>query len=207
MTSLSAARVHEIMRDCLFHDDEPKTPRIEVQAVTTSFGFHPERLAKHKPEILQMLHDLPEPFQETSSSGGGSFLQACEDREGNQWAEHATMELLFAMGLAIGRVMSLFPRPMWQVLPGGVPVYVVRAEEKFDPMVKHVPSGYDAAQTPGDPNHVTKGLVEEAGGGDPGLGVGEDLALRKSDDPRRDPDFGIGDYTELERERNTNEGS
>jgi hypothetical protein len=38
---------------------------------------------------------------------------------------HATMEQLILLGVGIGKVKSLMPREMWDVLPGGMPYYVV----------------------------------------------------------------------------------
>ena len=88
-------------------------------------GFHPERIKTAAPEIAQMLNELPRPFH-VEGGGGWSFLQACQDRHGNQWTGmHRTMELLFLMGLALGKVKECLPREHWTILPGGVPYYTV----------------------------------------------------------------------------------
>jgi len=55
-----------------------------------------------------------------------SFLNACQDRNGNQWTDlHQRMEQLFVLGQAAGFVSCLLPRDMWAALPGGMPYYVV----------------------------------------------------------------------------------
>lgn len=61
-----------------------------------------------------------------SSGGGWTFLNACHDRHGNLWTGfHRRMEELFMLGLAIGKVHCLFPRDLWDALPGGMPFYMV----------------------------------------------------------------------------------
>lgn len=55
-----------------------------------------------------------------------SFLSACNDKHGKQWADlHLRMEQLFQLGLAIGKAECVFSRDMWEILPGGMPYYVI----------------------------------------------------------------------------------
>jgi len=68
---------------------------------------------------------LPEQFK-GSAGGGWSFLNACDDKHGNQWTDlHLRMEQLFQLGIGIGKVKCLMPRAMWSALPGGMPYYAV----------------------------------------------------------------------------------
>ena len=129
INGLTAERVEYIFMDCLFKDDElPAEEYIPAPGITSSVGFHPERVESYKDEIAKMLGELPDEFQETGG-GGMSFLNACNDKHGNQWTGmHETMEHLFQLGLAVGKVMCQMPREMWAILPCGMPYYVVRAD-------------------------------------------------------------------------------
>jgi hypothetical protein len=83
------------------------------------------KLADHGEQIAAMLLELPVEFRE-SGGGGWSFLNACMDRHGTLWTGmHATMAKLFALGQGTGMVTCQFPREIWDVLPGGVPYYVI----------------------------------------------------------------------------------
>lgn len=127
--TLNANRVNEIFTDCLFRDEElPPSEYVPAPGITTNVGFHPERVEGYRDEIAAMLDELPDDFQE-NSGGGMSFLNACNDKHGNQWTGmHQTMEQLFQLGLAVGKATCLMSRDKWDALPGGVPYYVVNAD-------------------------------------------------------------------------------
>lgn len=122
---LTAARVEEVFIDCLYKESEHTDNAIVAEGIVTTAGFHPERLESHRKDIEAMLAELPSEFQQ-AGGGGMSFLQACVDKNGNQWTgEHRTMEHLFQLGIGIGKVECLVPRKMWSAFPGGMPYYVV----------------------------------------------------------------------------------
>ena len=124
-TQLTAENVETIFAACLFKEGEDKEPKVEADGIMAKVAFHPTRLAGHKQQIEEMLKDLPDQFQE-KSGGGWSFLNACMDKQGNQWTGlHARMEKLFQLGLAIGKVQCQLPRELWSSLYGGMPYYVV----------------------------------------------------------------------------------
>lgn len=124
-TVLSADRVSQIFLDCLYKDGEDTSSHVKAEGITSTVGFNPDRLNSHKAEIEAMLGELPDEFKK-SGGGGMSFLNACNDKHGNQWTGlHRTMEQLFQLGIAIGKVECQLPREMWQALPGGMPYYVV----------------------------------------------------------------------------------
>ena len=124
-TVLNPEKVNAIFLDCLFRDGEDTTNHVAVEGVVRNIGFHPERLESHRAEIETMLAELPDEFKE-DGGGGMSFLQACNDKHGNQWTGfHQRMEQLFQLGGGIGKVKSLVPREMWPSLPGGMPYYVI----------------------------------------------------------------------------------
>lgn len=123
--SLNADRVSLIFLNCLFKDDEDTSSYVKAEGITGTVGFNPDRLNSHKAKIEAMLDELPDEFKK-SGGGGMSFLNACNDKHGNQWTGfHQTMEQLFQLGIAIGKVECLLPREIWHVLPGGMPYYVV----------------------------------------------------------------------------------
>jgi hypothetical protein len=122
---LSTAAVEKIFVDCLYKDDEiteGEVPEgcVKVEGIEMTVGFHPGRLEEHRDLITMMLAELPEEFKE-----GWSFLNACNDRHGNQWTSfHRAMDQLFMLGMAIGKVKCMAPRELWAVLPGGMPYYM-----------------------------------------------------------------------------------
>ncbi len=119
--------VNAVFMDCLFRDGEDTSKHVVAEGVTRNVGFHPERLKSHKAEIEAILAELSPEFHETGG-GGMSFLNACNDKHGNQWTGlHQRMEQLFQLGIGIGKVKCLMPREMWSALPGGMPYYVIMA--------------------------------------------------------------------------------
>jgi len=124
-TLLNPEFVQAIFNDCLFKPGEDTSNHVKAEGISCNIGFHPARLESHKDEIVAMLDELPDDFKE-SGGGGMSFLNACNDKHGNQWTGfHQRMEQLFQLGIGIGKVKLLMPREMWSALPGGMPYYVV----------------------------------------------------------------------------------
>lgn len=122
---LNAKTVHSTFLRCLFKKGELTKNHIIVEGVQTKVWFNPERLKNQEPLIEKMLKDLPTEFQK-NSGGGMSFLNMCNDNEGNQWADlHKTMDELVTLGIATGKLSFLMPKEMWNSLPGGVPYLVV----------------------------------------------------------------------------------
>ena len=123
--NLSPQRVLTAYKACLFNDGEDTSNHIPVEGIMFSVGFHPGRLKMRTPEIAAMLRELPDEFK-VDQGGGMSFLDACMDRNGRLWTgDHATMDKLFQMGVAVGIAKCLLPREMWEALPGGMPYYSV----------------------------------------------------------------------------------
>lgn len=122
---LTANNVHETFMKCLFKDAEPQDNPVEGHGVMMLMGFHPGRLEENREKILSMLDGLPDNFKE-GQGGGWSFLNACNDKNGNQWADmHQTMDELVCLGLAIKAVKFQLPREMWDAFPGGMPYFSV----------------------------------------------------------------------------------
>jgi hypothetical protein len=126
---LTSENVNAILHDCLYKNGEDTTGHIRANGITVNVGFHPDRIALHKDEIIDMLMQLPEVFRK-SSGGGMSFLNACQDINDDQWTgEHCTMEALFLLGIAIDWVEFLLSREMWSAFPGGVPYVMIKDTE------------------------------------------------------------------------------
>lgn len=123
---LTSDNVTEIIRYCLFEDNESHDNAVIVDGLITKFGFHPERLKEKKDDIISMLSDLPDPFYE-KTGGGWSFLNLHETKSGEQWTGyHRKMEELVALGIAIDKAQFVLPKDMWKVLPGGMPYIMIK---------------------------------------------------------------------------------
>lgn len=129
---ISADRVEEILRDCLYRPDEmaegDEVPEgtVIVEGIINTFGFHPQRLESHRGEVRDMLMNLPTQFRQ-SEDGGWSFLNACQDRNDVQWTGlHRTMDHLVVLGIGLSLADWSLPRDIWSALPGGMPYFVVK---------------------------------------------------------------------------------
>ncbi len=120
---LTAENVNLVVKECLAEEAEGEGITV-VNAVVHKVAFKEDKLKERRDDIHSMLKQLPDSFQ-SDGGGGMSFLNACNNNEGNQWTGlHLTMEMLFAMGLAIGVVRDCVP-DMQDILPGGMPYFAV----------------------------------------------------------------------------------
>jgi hypothetical protein len=121
---LTPQAVEDLTAKCLHTDDESLDGAIRVEGIAHTYAFHPGRIAENTSVIAELLAELPDEFQ-ASKGGGWSFLNACNDRHGEQWTGlHLHMERLFCLGIAADKARWLMPREMWEHLPGGIPVRV-----------------------------------------------------------------------------------
>ena len=130
----TAEQIKEIIMDCLYMDEEiteGETPKdaVMVKGIVRNFGFHPGRLESHREEVKAILNQMKPEFH-ANQGGGWSFLNLCEDKDGNLWAEHPTMEELIVLAMGLGMARYCLPREAWEVLPGGVPYIVFDTEGK-----------------------------------------------------------------------------
>lgn len=113
-------------------EEEPKVSIAEggdavlVEGVQLVAGLSFERCWGNRQEVWSMLGQLPRQFM-LGIGGGWSFLNACETAQGDQWGEHADVDRLICLGLALGAVEFALPREAWPVLPGGMPYFAVKA--------------------------------------------------------------------------------
>lgn len=124
---INPAIVESLFLGCLFTDeDKPITHYMLAEGIGCKVGFHPERLRSTDCAVRTLLANLPTQFFE--KTGGWSFLNMGNDKEGNQWTGlHRTMEQLLLLGLALGRISYCLPREAWAIYPGGMPYLVILA--------------------------------------------------------------------------------
>lgn len=121
-----AERVQTITLECLYKSEElddgkPPPDAVLSQGVVKGFGFHPGRLQAKKAEVLQLIKEIVADSFLKRGGQGYSFLELCVDRNGQQWAEHPTMEELFCLAQGLGLAGFCVPRDMWHMFPGGMP--------------------------------------------------------------------------------------
>ncbi len=73
---------------------------------------------------------MPEEFHENNPSGGWTFLNLCNDKNGNQWGEHRNMEELVCLSIALNMGKYLMPKVLWGSLPGGMPYISFNTEKQ-----------------------------------------------------------------------------
>lgn len=128
---LTPQAVMDTVHAALFTNDEVASfsgqappGAVVVEGVMKTFAFHPERLAAVKPQIIELIAQLPEPFF-SDAGGGWSFIEMCHTRDGRLWTgDHRIMDdlLCLALGTDLGRFCAA--REFWPHLPGGE-AYVV----------------------------------------------------------------------------------
>ncbi len=122
---LTTQNVREVLDKCFFTKEEADAKPTDYkvgEGVKMKLGFHPERLKANEENITSMLSQLPDEF---ISGGGWSFLNACNRKDGIQWADmHRSIDELICLGVASGHVTILM-REMASVMPGGVPYFSV----------------------------------------------------------------------------------
>ena len=125
---LTSSNVQHVYLDCLVSHTNPgdgETTTPDIHGVIHRAKFWQSKIDENADDINDLLDQLPAGFH-AGEGGGWSFLQACIDRDDEHWGEHLHMEMLFLLGLAIGRVRE--PEPFASMrgsLPGGMPYYVI----------------------------------------------------------------------------------
>ena len=121
---LTADNVMKVMKDCSYEKGDSENDAIVVDGIVSRFFFDKGKLKMHENDIIDMLLCLPDAFKQ-SKGGGWSFIMACDDKDGDQWGDHAQMEALFCLGISIDKV-SMTPRGLWGIYPGGMPYMTVK---------------------------------------------------------------------------------
>lgn len=129
-----AEEVQHILRSCLYDSSKimelraamntPTEDATMVNGLTRNFGLQPEKVKEHREQIRALLDEMPRAFHK-ATGGGWSFLNLCNDKNGDQWTGlHSVMEELVVLAIAAGMGSYCLPREMWKDMPGAVP-YVV----------------------------------------------------------------------------------
>lgn len=116
---INSEEVTKNFMDCIFHAGEPIEGYVAVRGLQLTVGFHPTRLESKREFVKECIAQLHPNFTE---GGGWSFLNLCEDKDGNQWTSfHKVMDELVM--LSIGLKLASFPIPLecWSDLPGCMP--------------------------------------------------------------------------------------
>jgi hypothetical protein len=137
---LTAEAVHAIMRDCLFRENDPRTFEMQqaieaevdlpdyalkVEGVVRTFVLDRAKVDAHRDDVAALLAELPPEFR-SDLGGGWTFLNACNDKHGHQWGEHADVETLLVLGLATGLARyATADRDLWRSMPGSLPYFMV----------------------------------------------------------------------------------
>ena len=124
MMKLTSENVDKVFCDCLYRKSEDLHKALSdgklIEGVMLKVVFNTEKVEKHLQDIKDMLAQLPLEFRK-EDGGGWSFLQMCNDEEGNQWTGvHKQMDALVCLGLAIDELRFCLPREMWKVFPDGM---------------------------------------------------------------------------------------
>ena len=127
---IDSSRVEAIFLECMYRAEELKDGKplegepVIVEGDTCTVELHPGRLTGYRKEVKEMLEGLPLEFRTTS--GGWTFQNACNDRNGVQWTDfHQHIDQLFQLGIGLGLARCSLSRELWPILPGGVPYYSV----------------------------------------------------------------------------------
>jgi hypothetical protein len=119
---LSGEAVSALMLTVLFTNSEKIENPVVVEGLVQNFRFHPERIAAEKPQIDELLRQLPKEFYQ---KGGGRFLNLCIDKNDKQWTGlQQQMENLVCLGIAVGSAKWLM-KEFAAAMPGGVPYVVI----------------------------------------------------------------------------------
>ena len=126
---IDSTELDKAFKDCFFKPEEiinekPPGDAVIVEGIRAKFGFHPARLKAKRSQVIEWLKALPGEFHK-GSGDGWSFLNACIDKNGQQWGEQISVEQLMCLGIGLGLVKYLLPRDMWQALPGSMPYFVI----------------------------------------------------------------------------------
>ncbi len=123
---LTSENVERVFRECLSDEKEgDNVCLVEAVRANVKMAMRRDKLKFYQEEIQGMLMQLPRKFRETDG-GGWSFLNLCTREDGAQWTgSHAMMEKLMILGIGCGNMKNLLPKPMWNILPGGMPYLAV----------------------------------------------------------------------------------
>ncbi len=120
-TGIDPRQVVEVKASC-------RGDGVTVDGIMREYHFSPSALEEFRETVVGWINQLPDEFLE-SKGGGWSFLNLCTTKDGALWTGmQSTMEDLVAISKGLGLADYLFPRDVWEVLPGAVPYVVFRTK-------------------------------------------------------------------------------
>ena len=124
---LTSKNVSKMMEQVLSSENNPFPKAKLVHGIVNEYMLDTRGYEK---EIWEMLAELPSNFHK-NGGGGCSFLQACVRYDESQWTGmHLIVEHLVVLGIASNQAEYLFPKEMWNMLPGSVPYFVIFENEE-----------------------------------------------------------------------------
>lgn len=138
MLTLSHDNIEKIFADCFFKQEElPENPTkdnmpegaITVEGTRGTLVFHGERTESHREEVKELLSQLDDNFMK-EKGGGWSFLQMPFNKNGEQYGEQMTADMLYCVAAALGYAKFALPREMWLALPGSMPYIEIDLSDK-----------------------------------------------------------------------------
>lgn len=129
VTESKAAQVHKLVEDSLYRDEflatlkpgEVPEGAVLFEGIMQVFGFDPVRLEANREKVRTLIRETVTDEFLMSGGGGYTFLNLCMDRNGDQWAEHPTLDSFVTLAGALGMAGFCAPRELWNILPGGMP--------------------------------------------------------------------------------------
>lgn len=132
MNTIDTQDLEKTFVSCLYQENElaylPKGDKpkdaVLVDGIRSNYGFHPQRLEQARTKVKGWLGLLPTEFHK-DTGGGWSFLNACMTKDGHQWGEQPSVELLMVLGVGLKLAEYQLPKDLWKIMPGGVPYFCV----------------------------------------------------------------------------------
>lgn len=109
-----------------------------VDGVLHGYCFDPSKIRRWEPKIARLVGQAPDSFfaksrKKPGGNDGDSFTNLCARNDLTQWTENfLAIEGFFALADAIGRAMVMFPKHVWNKLPGGMPL-IFLTERRINP--------------------------------------------------------------------------
>jgi len=118
LRELTARNVFKVFCQCLTNPPQGD----EIEGILIRFRINRAKAEEFRDVIVGWIHQLPTAF--LKSGGGWTLMYLVLRADGAQWGEQADSERLYVLAATLGLARFVFPREMYDRLPGGVP-YVV----------------------------------------------------------------------------------
>lgn len=121
--------IDQVFLECLANDRTSRDAII-IEGIVHNFAFDIHKLENNRQLIVSWIKMLPSEFLDLNENGGGgwTFLNLCMTKDkSNVWTGlHLRCEQLYCLAAGNDLARFLFPRDMWQSLPGQMPFIIFR---------------------------------------------------------------------------------